>query len=284
MYLLFADESGTHGSSHAFVLGGIAVHEHDAQNLQRTLEATVAGHAIAARLPLEELELHAAAMRNARSPSGSTLGKTVPPWSVVPRQQRLQCLAAAYDKIANFHPSNPDLPAALFGVVLDQRFHGSWSVTERERFAYEVILNKFDVMLKRLRAAGGSPNRGLVIHDRRIVAERDIQEWTRGWQQAAGTIGKLRNLADVPLFADSRASRLIQAADLIAYALYRHYDPARQHTDYMEQLWGKFDTAAGVMHGCVHYTPSFGAGSCQCRPCQGRLLIEAAGRTNRRDY
>lgn len=31
MYLLFADESGTHGGSHAFVVGGIAIHEQDAQ-------------------------------------------------------------------------------------------------------------------------------------------------------------------------------------------------------------------------------------------------------------
>jgi len=83
-------------------------------------------------------------------------------------------------------------------------------------------------------------------------------------------------MADVPLFADSRASRLIQAADLVSYALYRHYDPARQNMDYIATLWDRFDTAAGAMHGCVHYTPSYGAGSCQCKPCQGRLLTEAA--------
>ena len=45
------------------------------------------------------------------------------------------------------------------------------------------------------------------------------------WQHAAGVLPQLRNLADVPLFADSRASRLLQAADLVSYALYRHYDP-----------------------------------------------------------
>jgi hypothetical protein len=128
-------------------------------------------------------------------------------------------------------------------------------VIERERFAYEVMLNKFDVMLKRLRSAGSSLNRGLVIHDRRVVAERDIQEWTRDWQKAAGTIGQLRNMADVPLFADSRASRLIQAADLVSYALYRHYDPARQNMDYIQTLWDRFDTAAGAMHGAFTTRP-----------------------------
>ena len=97
-------------------------------------------------------------------------------------------------------------------------FTPDWSVFERERFAYEVLPNKFDVMLKRIRSRSESHDRGLVIHDRRVVAERDIQDWTREWQKAAGSIGQLRNLADVPLFADSRASRLIQAADLVSYA------------------------------------------------------------------
>jgi len=133
-----------------------------------------------------------------------------------------------------------------------------------------VLLNKFDVMLKRLRSEERSDNRGLVIHDRRVVAERDIQDWTRGWQKAAGSVGQLRNLAGVPLFADSRASRLIQAADLICYALYRHYDPQRRGVDYAERIWRNFDAGQHVLHGCVHFTPQFVGGGCDCRPCSVR--------------
>lgn len=276
MYLLFADESGTHGSSHSFIVGGIAVHEHDAQNLQRTLDRVVAPYAVAARLSSEDLELHAAEIRNAKPPATSSRARSVSPWSLVPRKDRLACLDEAYQAIANFQPYDSSFPVALFGVVIDLSFHTSWSTIERERYAYEVMLNKFDVMLKRLRRSGNNANRGLVIHDRRVVAERDIQEWTREWQKAAGTVGQLRNMADVPLFADSRASRLLQAADLVSYALYRHYDPDRRNADYIEDLWDKFDSVDGVMHGCVNYTPSFGAGSCKCRPCEGRLLVEAA--------
>ena len=276
MYLLFADESGTHAGSHAFVVGGIAVHEHDAQNLQRSLSSVVDPYAATARLSPEDLELHAAEMRNATPPSHRNKAKHVSPWALLPRQDRLKCLDAAYRTIADFKPTDPELPLVLFGVVLDFHFHSAWSSVERERFAYEVILNKFDVMLKRLRQSGSNSNRGLVIHDRRVVAERDIQEWTREWQKAAGTIGQLRNMADVPLFADSRASRLIQAADLVSYALYRHYDPGRKNRDYVDGLWQSFDEANGAMHGCVHYTPSFGAGSCPCKPCQSRLLADAA--------
>jgi Protein of unknown function (DUF3800) len=266
--MLFADESGTHGGSHAFVVGGLAVHEQDAQSLQRALN-----HCVERGLRLgqiDEYELHAAEMRNAKTSKGPS--RTMPsPWAFVDRTSRLAILTSAYRVLSTFRASSPDYPMALFGVVLDRRFHSDWSVFERERFAYEVLLNKFDAMLRRIRSRSDTDNRGLVIHDRRVVAERDIQDWTREWQKAAGSVGQLHNLADVPLFADSRASRLIQAADLISYALYRHYDPDRRGVDYLETLWDYFDSESGQLHGCVHFTPSFAGDGCPCRPCSARL-------------
>lgn len=226
---------------------------------------------------MEDYELHAAEMRNAKRPKDGS--RTKPgPWAFVDRGKRLAILNSAYDVLRTFSPSNPELPVALFGVVIDRSFHGEWTVFERERFAYEVILNKFGVMLKRVRSRTSFDNRGLVIHDRRVVAERDIQDWTREWQKAAGIVGQLRNLADVPLFADSRATRLVQAADLVSYALYRHYDPARQAdddpakhgVDFADRIWDAFDHDGDTMHGVVHFTPSFAGGKCECRPCSGR--------------
>jgi hypothetical protein len=90
---------------------------------------------------------------------------------------------------------------------------------------------------------------------------------------AAGNIGQIRNLAAVPVFADSLATRLIQAADLVSYALYRHNDPGRNRSDYVEKIWDAFDADGDNMHGAVHYTPSFAGGSCHCRPCSGRRGI-----------
>jgi Protein of unknown function (DUF3800) len=176
---------------------------------------------------------------------------------------------SAYREIADYEPRDASFPAALFGVVVERRFRSSLPMVHRERFAYGVLLSKFDAMLTRARRRVDS-TRGLVIHDRRAVAERDIQDWTRQWQHAADTVPQLRNLADVPLFGDSRASRLLQAADLVSYALYRHYDPARIGADYTDRLWPRFDAADGAMHGCVHFTPSFGTRSCRCLRCTTR--------------
>ena len=245
MYLLFVDESGTHGGSHSFILGGIAVHEQDAYPLGVQLDGVVAS-AVPEYAVAEDFELHGAELRNARSPAARA-ERPASPWAWVPRRRRLDTLLAGYRTVAAFTPSDAGFPLALFGVVIDWRFRSSLPAIHRERFAYEVLLTKFDVMLKRTRRNVDS-TRGLVIHDRRIVAGRDIQEWTRQWQRAAGTLPQLRNLADVPLFADSRASRLLQAADLISYALYRHYDPSRMGADYVEALWPRFDSVDDEMH------------------------------------
>ncbi len=118
--------------------------------------------------------------------------------------------------------------------------------------------------------------RGIVVHDERVVAERDIQSWTDTWRQAAGRIGKLVNFAEVPLFADSRASRLLQAADLFAYAVWRYYGLDATDDRLVRNLWPVFDHVGDEMHGIIHMTPLFARGECGCPPCHNRLKNGAA--------
>ena len=258
--MLFVDESGTHGGSHAFVLGGLAIHEDDASRLQQALDTLVIDHLERVPPNLDEYELHAAEMRNAKKPVGNKQGP-VSVWARIPRQTRLALLEDAYKLVASFRCTNSKLPPALFGVVVDAHFRSDWNAIEKEQFAYEVLLNKFDVMLKTLRTREELPNRGLVVHDRRVIA--------------AGRVGQLRNLADVPLFSDSRATRLLQIADLVSYALFRRYRPDAEDAAYFKILWPLFHADAGAVHGCVHYSPSYGQGSCSCEPCTTRLEAES---------
>lgn len=273
MYLLFVDESGTHGGSHAFTLGGLAIHEDDAARLQRRLDEIVID--ALGRIPpnLDEYELHVSDMRNAKKPeSSSTHRGSI--WAPITRQARLSLLERCYQEIVAFTPTDAAQPLSLFGVVVDATFRSRWLPLERERFTYEVLLNKFDAMLRRLREHLDRPNRGLVIHDRRVLAEHDIQSWVSEWRTAAGSVGQLENLADVPLFADSRATRLLQVADLVSYALYRRYRPDRPadiSKEYFATLWPRFDSSGAATHGCVHFTPSYGRGDCDCEPCDQRL-------------
>ena len=198
MYLLFVDESGTHPGPHPFVLGGLAIHEDDASRLQNALDDVVVS--VLGRIPsnLDEYEIHASELRNARKPRADS-SKQPSLWANVPRAQRLELLKRAYEALAQFQPANPALPLVLFGIAVERNFRADWTPVERERWAYEVLLGKFDVMLKTLRNKRRLPNRGLVIHDRRVVAEHDIQNWVASWRVAAETIGQLRNLEPDPL-------------------------------------------------------------------------------------
>lgn len=66
MYLLFVDESGTHAGDHPFVLGGLAVHEDDAARFQRELDQLVINHLGRVPVNLDEFEINAGEMRNAK--------------------------------------------------------------------------------------------------------------------------------------------------------------------------------------------------------------------------
>lgn len=277
MYLLFVDESGTHGGVHPFVLGGMAIHEDDAARMQRELDALIVHHLGRVPVNLDEYELHASEMRNAKKPDPTKGPQKMSIWANVDRPIRTALLQASYELLTNFRPSNPSLPVVLFSVAVEKKFRSSWSALEHERWAYEVLLGKFDDMLKTLRRRQLA-NRGLVIHDRRVVAEQDIQTWTAAWRATAERISQLQNLADVPLFADSRATRLLQMADIVSYAVFRLYNPATKDASAFNTIWPKFHGEGGATHGCVHFTPSYGQGSCDCAPCVQRLEAEAVKR------
>lgn len=268
VYLLYLDESGTHAGSPAFVLSGLAVHEHDAWHFQRRLN-----NVVTRRLPKgldpADFELHAAEIKN---PVKNIRGKKVKSvWAQIPVADRFALIGATFRAIATYSCQDPARPQALFGAVVD----GSYS--DREQRAYEEVLHKFDEMLTRRARDSGVHERGIVIHDRRVV-EGDVQEWTQSWREVAGRIGKLTHIADVPFFADSRASRLIQAADFVSWGLFRYYGPA-QDERWVKSLWSKFDAVESAMHGLIHVHPGFRGGACACPPYASRAAVAAGSKS-----
>ncbi len=257
MYLLYLDESGSHQGSSALVVAGLAVHEQDAFHLQQKLDGMLRSRLPQGTNPLD-FELHAAEIK---SPVKSVRSKKVTSkWAGIPLPKRLGIMSATFGAIRDFDPKDPARPCMLFGAVVD-RVYG-----DREERAYEEVLHKFDEMLTRQAAQSGTHERGIVIHDRRVI-EKDVQGWAGMWRHVAGRIGKLTHLADVPLFADSRASRLIQAADFVAWGLNRYYSETRDEK-WIRPLWNNFDSADGRMHGLIHVSPRYH--ECDCPPCKSR--------------
>lgn len=257
MYLLYLDESGAHGGSPAYILGGIAVHEDDVYHLQQRLETMLqaklpAGYAAA------DLELHGAEIK---SPSHR---QRPSPWEQFDYGLRLDVLRGAYTSIRDFSCMDPNYPCALFGAVVDRRYK------DHKQRAYEEILHRFDEMLGRKVRATGEHRRGIVIHDESHV-EKSVQAWTQRWREVAGRIpGTLGHIVDVPLFADSRASRMIQGADLVTFGLWRYYGLKTPDTTWIDHLWPRFDAVGGRMHEVVHINPEYSKGKCGCPPCTAR--------------
>ena len=257
MYLLYLDESGTQAGSPAMVLAGLAVHELDSWPLQERLDRMLRGRLPQGLDPLQ-FELHANEIKSPRGKSRRNKSN----WAQVPVQTRFQILRATYKTLANFRPTEPARPMALFGAVVDRQY------ADQEQRAYEEVLHKFDEMLTRQTNESGIHQLGMVIHDKHL-SERKVQSWTDAWRHVAGRIGRLTHLTDVPMFADSKASRLIQAADFVAWGLYRNYGESQDET-WIKPLWSRFDSADGVMHGLIHVVPGFRSGKCNCPPCSSR--------------
>lgn len=88
--------------------------------------------------------------------------------------------------------------------------------------------------------------------------------------------GVIRNLADIPMFVDSRASRLIQMADNVSYAVFRRYNSG--DAQYFDIIASKFDQADGVLHGLAHKQSI--SSNCMCPACLSRRVSGGTSSTS----
>lgn len=108
----------------------------------------------------------------------------------------------------------------------------------------------FDYFLIRLHK-NDDPQRGIIILDKSTY-ETTIQNLASDFRTIGHSWGVLRNLAEVPLFLDSKASRLIQLADLIAYSIFRAYE--MNDPQFFEIIAPRIDKEGGNLHGLFQKT------------------------------
>jgi hypothetical protein len=113
---------------------------------------------------------------------------------------------------------------------------------------------------------GGRP-RGLIVMDE-SHHERPLQALARGYRVNGGRWGQFRHLAEVPFFVDSKATRIIQLADLVAWSTFRKYEYADGR--FFDQLISRFDNDGGVIHGLYHARGTTIAQACHCPACMSR--------------
>jgi len=225
MHLLYADESGSTNDpkQQHFVLAGLSVFERQGFWISTELDN------IAAEInPADpgSVELHDSPMFG---------GKNM--WRKIPKETRVELIKRALGVLANAHVSN-----RVFGCVINK---AAISPNDPVEFAFEQLSSRFDQYLLSLHRANDS-QRGLIIFDKSTY-ETTIQNLAADFRTNGHTWGVLRNFAEVPLFIDSRASRLIQLADLVAYAIFRNYEFG--DNQFYSIIEHRIDSAGGLRHG-----------------------------------
>lgn len=112
----------------------------------------------------------------------------------------------------------------------------------------------------------------MIILDR-TTRETSLQKLSREFRKVGTRWGSLKNIADTPFFVDSRASRLVQLADHVAYSVFRRYNSG--DAQYIDIIANRFDEADGVIHGLSHKYN--GRDTCTCPGCLSRRLGKTTG-------
>jgi len=243
MHLLYLDDSGsvTNAADRHIVLAGLAVFERQPHWLSQRLDR------IAERVwPDGPLGLEF---------RGSDILTGKKQWRGIKKEDRL---AAYREALGVLGISNH---VRLFGAAIHKQ---AISPDDPMEFAFEQICNRFDRFLGRLHKAKDT-QRGLIILDDSSY-ETSLQVLAKDFRENGHRWGQIYKLADVPLFVSSKATRLIQYADLIAYALRKYYENGE--SAYFDIISHRFDAVGGVVHGLVHYTPV--GEICNCYCCRQR--------------
>ena len=242
MYLLYLDDSGAvknAGDSH-IVLAGLSVFERQTHWLSGRLNG------LARELwpdSPDTLEFRGNAIIAGR-------GK----WRGIDKADRLK----AYETALGYLRDSPHV--RLFAAAVNKT---AISPDDPVEYAFEQMANRFDRYLGRLHNQGNT-QRGLIIIDESSY-ETSLQILSREFRMEGHRWGQLYNLSDVPFFVNSLATRMIQYADLVAYAVGRYY--LKSNDTYFNLISKKFDEEGGVLHGLTHYAPP--GESCGCFACHG---------------
>ena len=228
MYLLYVDDSGleTDKKCQHCVLAGFAIRETKTYWVQKAIDNIITQH-----LGISDIELHGTDIRTGRKE-----------WRRFPKQVRENLLEAILKYIASNYPSQ----FILFGSVLNKSSNQGVSLSEE---LFTQITSRFDMLMKRRFDKTGKGERGIAIFDKSTL-EQQFQIWSQTFQKTGNHWGNiLANFAEVPLFLDSKMSRLIQLADIVAYSLFRKYE--HEDESYFSIIQNCFDRDAdsGVVHG-----------------------------------
>lgn len=246
MYLLYLDDAGSpaNPAEQYVVLGGVCVYEAQVDWFSRELDKLATPY----DANPEDVEFHASTIFSRRDG----------PWKSLTIDEARGLLKSILKVAASSYDTT-----RLFACAIHKE---SFPATDPVELAFEDLCRRFDYFLGRRRQQGDQ-QRGMIILDK-TTRETTLQQLSREFRKVGTRWGSLKNIIDTPFFVDSRASRLVQLADHIAYSVFRRYHAG--DAQYLDIVASRFDEADGVYHGLSHKHAD--RLSCTCHGCLSRRL------------
>lgn len=252
MHLLYLDESGgvSETDQDYYVLGGISASERQPYFLCNDLDELQQKFFPGSS---DTIEFHASAILNGNGE----------PWGSMAKSDRLSILNGLYRILASTKEN-----VAVFAAAMHKPSFPSSDPIQR---TCEEIAGHFDAYLTHLEILGEQrklddpKQRGLMIFDQ-TGQDKTLHALLRQYRTTGASFGRVKHLAEIPLFTDSRLTRMLQLADCVAYAVFRYYE--RKDMQLMDQILRKFHESGGKLHGLIHLVADYQ--SCFCPACMTR--------------
>ena len=255
MYLMYLDDSGSVNNKKEknFVLSGVVLPENNLFWINKRMNDLAMQ--ICPQAP-ETVEFHASEIY-------SPFGKE--PWESMSREQRIATQKTVLE-IVNSECQKSE--ACIFAAVVNKNdFVGS----DPMKMSFETLCSRFDKFIKHCHIQHkNNKDKGLIIIDKSNAYESILQEMALGFKRSGTQWDEiLQSIQEVPLFVDSKNSRAIQAADHIAYAVFRRYE--RGDSQYFDIIQSCFNRNGPRVVGLSHITKDK---DCLCPSCLSKQFQE----------
>jgi hypothetical protein len=248
MHLLYLDDAGSakNQNEEYFVLGGVSVFEAQTEWFTHKLDRLASGMCAS---DLEEVEFHASEI----------FGRRIDPWRGRTKEDAIGIIKGVLRVLEGSYDTT-----RLFACAVHK---ASFPGEDTVELAFEDICSRFNLFLNRI-SREGDIQRGILILDE-SAHETTLQQMAQDFR-TLGTRwgGTTRHIAEIPLFVNSKACRLIQLADHVAYAVFRRYNAG--DINYFDIIAGRFDNEGGTIHGLAHKQRN--QPDCTCPACMSRRL------------
>jgi hypothetical protein len=152
--------------------------------------------------------------------------------------------------------------ARLFAECID-KIHFDPNRTGRsvDEQAFEQVVSRFEQFIVGTDEPGQDRKFGLLVHDNNQTVAHKHTRLMRNFHQQGTLWTRIERLIETPLFVDSSLTRMVQIADLCAYALRKYLES--QKADLFNRIFPRAHRLQNRVVGVRHFT----SGSCPCDIC-----------------